>query len=292
MTPLARVAVFALLLPAAHAQDAKFDAAKARATAAANLKKAGVGKPTVHETGQFVLATTLPEEKAKALGEVLEKVVPVARKAAQLEAKEQPWKGKLTVYYLPDGSDFKGFFRNVVMDQPGGTYYSLRGDEPFLVDPADVPAKATEADQFAAAAAVVAGAVLKGKAGTAALPDWLTDGFGRVAAARAEGLASKRYQAYKAASRALAFGPKGGKPPAVTELWAETKPAGAEVLAASFADYLAFGPGAANFPKLVAGFRPDENGNTPAPAAAFEAAGWKDLGMLDAAWRKWAATGK
>jgi hypothetical protein len=284
---MTRLAALALLLAAqtAPAQDAK-------AKAAANLKTAGVGKAAVVETDHFVVATTLPGEKAKALGEVLDKVVPVARKGAQLEAKEQPWKGKLTVYYLPDGPDFKGFVRAVLMDQPAGAHYALRADDPFVVDPAEVPAKATEADQFAAAAAVVAGGVLRGKAGTAAVPDWLADGFGRAAAARADGVMSKRYLAYKASARALALGPKGAAPPSAAGLWAETKPASAELLAASFADYLAFGPGAANFPKLVSAFRPDENGNVAGVPQALEAAGWKDLGMLDAAWRKWAATGK
>jgi hypothetical protein len=62
------------------------------------------------------------------------------------------------------------------------------------------------------------------------------------------------------------------------------------VLATSLAEYLAYGPGAANFVKLVVGLRPDENGNPTSIPAAFEAAGWKDLGMLESAWRKWAAS--
>jgi hypothetical protein len=104
---------------------------------------------------------------------------------------------------------------------------------------------------------------------------------------RAEGLNSARYQKHKTAARGLAN--KGAKP---TDLWAETKPANADVLANSFAEYLAYGPGAANLVKLLTGFRPDGNGNPPAAQQAFEAAGWKDLAMLEAAWRKWATTGK
>ena len=64
---------------------------------------------------------------------------------------------------------------------------------------------------------------------------------------------------------------KGAKP---TDLWAETTPANPEVLANSFAEYLAFGPGAANFVKLDrTDCRPDENGNPPSIRHAFEAAG-------------------
>ena len=271
------------------AQDdkAKETVAKQKAVAAANLKKAEFARSAIAETDHFLVATTLPEEKAKALGAVLEKVVPLARKALQYEEKEEPWKGKLAVYVLPDGRDFKTFVRTVVVAQPGGVHYDVRADEPFVVDPVDVPTKATEADQFANSAAVVAAAYLKARGSTASLPDWLTGGFGRVTAMRGEGPNSQRYQKHKTASKGVAN--KGAK---IADLWAETKPANAEALANSFAEYLAYGPGAANFVKLVYGFRPDENGNAPSAQQAFEAAGWKDLAMLEAAWKKWVATGK
>jgi hypothetical protein len=281
------IAALAALESPAPAQEAKKNAVRQKNAVYEKLKKADFDRSAVAETEHFLVATTLPPEKAKALGVVLDKVVPVARRALQYEEKEEAWKGKLAVYYLPDGRDFKSFIRSVVGVQPGGIHYELRGDEPFVVDPADVPAKATEADQFAGGAAVVARAYLKAKGASAALPDWLVGGFGRVTAMRAEGLTSKRYLAHKAAARALAN--RGAKP---TELWGETKPASADLLANSFAEYLAYGPGAANFTKLITGFRPDDNGNPPSPQAAFEAAGWKDWTMLEAAWRKWAATGK
>jgi hypothetical protein len=55
-------------------------------------------------------------------------------------------------------------------------------------------------------------------------------------------------------------------------------------------DYLAFGPGAANFPKFLSGLRPDENGTDPAITAAIEGAGWK-VPELEAAWKKWVQGG-
>lgn len=269
------------------AQDAKKDVARQKAAVAANMKKADFGTFAIVETNHFLVATTLNEEKAKTLGTLFDKITPLARKSLQFEEKEEAWKGKLAVYYLPDSRDFKAYIRSVVGMQPGGAYYDVRADEPFVVDPVEVSVKATEADQFANGAAVVASAYLKAKGGTAALPDWLVAGFGRVAALRAEGLTSRRYLANKTAARGVAN--RGVKP---TDLWGETKPTNADVLANSFAEYLAFGPGAPNFIKLVVGFRPDENGNAPGPQQAFEAAGWKDMAMLEAAWRKWAATGK
>ncbi len=273
------------------AQEKK-DAPKQKANAVATLQKADLPKATVIETEHFLIGSSLPDEKAKALGAMLEKVAPVARKGAQFEDKEEAWKGKLAVYYLPENRDFKGFIRNVVNEKPEGIYYNLRADDPYLVDPVEVSGKATESDQFADTTAIVAGAYLKSKGGSAAVPEWLVDGFGRITAMRAEGMTAKRYTTYKTAAKTAAAGTKTGKPAAIADLWAESRPANVDVIAASFAEYLAYGPGKDNFLKLVSGFRPDENGNVPMAPQAFEAAGWKDLSMLEKAWQKWVTTGK
>jgi hypothetical protein len=273
------------------AQDKK-EPGKQKAAAIANVKKADLGGARVVETGNFVVATTLSEERAKALGAALEKVAPVARKAAQFEEKDEPWKGKLTLYLLPDGRDFKAFVRGVLMAEPDGTHYDLRGENPLVVDPVELTGKATEADQTAHAAAVVAGAYLRAKGGAAQLPRWLTDGFGRVTAMRAEGVNSKRYLAHRAAARAAALGGKGLPPAAPGDLWAETPPANAAVVANSLAEFLAYGPGKENFTKVVSGFRPNENGTVPAAPQVFEAAGWKDIPALEVTWRRWMQTGK
>src|SRR4051812_21473228 len=82
----------ALALPAQDKKDTKdekkdvkkVDAAGQKATVVANLKKAEITAAVV-ETESFLIATTLPEAKAKALGAVLEKVVPVARKGLKFE---------------------------------------------------------------------------------------------------------------------------------------------------------------------------------------------------------------
>jgi hypothetical protein len=281
---LASASPFLLVFADSPAQDASKDAARQKAAAAALLKKADFGASTIVESEHFLVAGTLAEDRAKALGAVLDKVVPVVRKALQFEAKEAAWKGKLAVFHLPESRDFKGFMRSAIVTQPDGVHYSIRSDEPFLVDPVETTGKATESDQFAQTAGTVAGAYLKAKGSGAAIPDWLVTGFGRATAMRAEGTGGKRYLAYRTAARGIAS--RGGRP---SDLWGEIKPSGADTLAASFADYLAHGPGAANFVKLVNGFRPDDNGNTPPAPAALEAAGWKDVSMLEAAWRKWAA---
>jgi hypothetical protein len=267
----------------------KVDPAKQKAAAVATLKKANLDKATVVETEHFLIASSWPEEKAKALGGVLEKIVPIARKALQFEEKDEAWRGKLTVFVLPENREFKSFVRGVLQRDPAGVYTDVRAEDPFLVDPLDTPVKATDAEQYAAVAANVANAFLRSRGSTASLPDWVLNGFGRVTAARAAGTNSAAYTKYRTAARLAVLGPKGGKPAALGELWAETKPANGDVLAASLVDYMAYGPGAENFVKLVFAYRPNENGDSPATPQALEAAGWKDTAALEAAWRKWAA---
>jgi hypothetical protein len=274
------------------AQDPAADAAKQKEAAAANMKKADLEKATVVESEHFIVASKLPTDKAKALGTMLDRIVPIARKGARFEPKEEAWKGKLTIYYLPEVRDFKGFIRNVVVMQPNGLHYDLRSDTPYIVDPVEVPGKPSESSNFANTTTIVAGAFLKARGASANLPDWLVKGFGRITFLRSEGLGSKRYQTYKTQAKTLAGGGKAGKPAAVSELWGEGSPENADVLGASFVEYLAYGPGSENFLRLVYGFRPDENGNAPSVAQAFEAAGWKEIPALEKSWQKWATTGK
>ncbi len=275
-----------------NAQDSKAILAKQKEEVQSNLKKVDLGKTTVVETENFIVVATLPEDKTKALGAALEKVVPLARKALQYEPKEEAWKGKLAVYFLPESRDFKGFMRSALQVKPEGVYYDVRTDNPMVVDPVEVPAKSTEADQFSNAASVVAGAYLKARGSTANIPDWLRIGFGKATALRAQGLNSTRYQNYKKSAKDVATGAKGGSPAEIADVWGENKVPNAEILAANVVEYMAYGPGAPNFLKLVYGFRPEENGNSPSVAQALEAAGWKDVPMLETAWRKWAVAGK
>lgn len=256
---------------------------------AANLKKAEIAKATVTETDHFIVAATLPEEKAAALGASLEKVYATARKALQFEEKEEPWKGKLAVYFLTDSKQYKLFVRSVLMEKPDSdSFVKLRQDDPMVVVSVEVTGKAADADLFGEAGAFVGAAVFQGKFGSTEFPAWVRTGFGRAAAYRAEGANSKRTQAYKARARTAALGGKGKGPAPITSVWDGT---GDDVLATSLMDYIAFGPGQPNFLKFVNGFRPNENTPTPGVAQALEAAMWKQ-DQLDAAWKKWVASGK
>jgi hypothetical protein len=279
------------LAPARGQDKEKPDGAKAAAIE--NLKKAGVAKPTAVETKNFVVAGSLPEAKAKALGATLEKTLAVARKAAKYDEKESAWKGgRLTVYFLPDNEEYKAFMRRVVKATPEGAHANFRAEPAMLVDPVDLPGKATEADQFAATAARMAGELLKAKGtGTQAVGEWLRDGFGRLCVMKAEGPSSRRYQTYRAQAKGAVFGSKTGKPAAVADVWGGQKSPTADLLANSLAEFLAFNP-KNDFGKFIDALRPGEGNQTPTAMSGFMALGWKDEAAADAAWKRWVQTGK
>ena len=294
-------AVLALLTAAAlgsqtfaPAQDKEKDkdkGGKAKATAVENLKKIKIDKPTVVETDNFIVAGSLPEEKAKKLADVLEKTFPVARKAAKFDEKDVAWKGKLTVYFLPDAEEFKPFMRRVIVAPVEGTYVDMRAEPAVLVDPAELPGKPTDADLYANTAARVAGEMLRSKGtGTQVVPEWLRDGFGRVTVMKAT--ASPKYAAYKAAARNAVLAPKGGKPQGIADVGSGEKSATAEALSNSLAEFLAYGPKANDFGKFLDGLRPSETVTAPTVLNGFMALGWKDDAAADAAWKRWVQTGK
>jgi hypothetical protein len=285
LTPSAIVVALAVSL--APAQE-KLDGTKAKAAATENLKKIKIDKPTIVESDSFVIAGSMPEEKAKALAAVLEKAQAVARKAAKYDEKDTAWKGKLVVYFLPDGDEFKSYMRRVLQISPEGMHVDFRSEPAFVVDPADMPGKPTDADLYFRTATRIAGEHLRAKGtGTQVIPEWLRDGFGRVAAMRAEGTTTKRYRDYKAAARKAAFGGVGVKPPSIGEVGQDAKSAAGEALANSVAEFLAFGPKSADFGKFIEALRPSEAVGNPTLQNGFEALGWKDQAMADAAWKRW-----
>ncbi len=285
-------------LPHAPAQDKDKDkelVKKAKDTAEANLKKINITKPTIVETDNFIIAGSIPEEKAKALGVVLERTLKLARATLKFEEKEIAWRGgpKLTIYFLPEPDEYKSFMRRVLQVPPETTYVDFRAEPPFMVDPADLPGKPTDADLYTNTAARVAGEHLKAKGtGTQIIPEWLRDGFGRATAMRAEGTTSKRYLAYKSQAKGAILNPKGGKYPALADLWGDSKTATGELMATSFAEFLAYGGGKGNFQRFLDGLKPSENNGSPTIPQGLEAAGWKDVGALDLTWKRWVQTGK
>src|SRR5262245_52647369 len=242
-----------LVLTGSTARAADEVVEKQKKTAAANMKLAEVVTWATVETDDLIVCATLPDEKAKTFAAQLQKTYLVARKALQYEEKEQPWTGKLTVYFLTESRQFKMFMRAALGESPRDAEFHmvLKGDAPFLLDQADLSNPAAEPEAFGEAASLVAVAVLTSKAGSGSMvADWARTGFGRAVSLRAEGPNAKRVMAYRTRAKAVVVGTSGRPGAKLSDVWDGGAKDGT-VLATSLMDYLAFGPKAADFPKVV-----------------------------------------
>lgn len=291
MPRLALAAVLFLLAASVVSADEVSD--KQKAVAAENLQKADLKGYTVVESATLILVSPLPEARAKAVVEALEKTAKAARRGLQFDDKMEPWKGKLTVYHVPERRTYGNFLRLVVGERAeAGVVVAVRGDEPLAATGVETNSKATDADLVGDIGPAVGAAYLQSKAGPSTpLPPWVGSAFGRAASLRADSPTGKRVTAYKTAARSAVLG-KGRGPATLAELWANDRP-DAELLSTAFVDYLAFGTDKAaqeKFSRFVSNLRPDENGESPEPSKALETAGWK-APELEAAWRTWAQKG-
>src|SRR5947208_1394584 len=84
--------------------------------AAEAMQKADVKDALVVETEHLVVATTLPEAKAKGLADGLEKVYAQAAKALKLEGADA--KGRVTVFVFADLDHYRQFQRSVLKQRP------------------------------------------------------------------------------------------------------------------------------------------------------------------------------
>jgi hypothetical protein len=266
---------------------------KQKKQAVANLKQAEIGAAEFVETDDLLVYTTLPAERAKVLAAQLQKTYLLARKVLQYDAKEQAWTGKLTYYYLTESKHFKSYMRAVVGESPKDLEYHtvLKGDAPFVLHVAEAATPAAQQEAFAEAASLVAVATLDAKTGTgAALPSWARTGFGRSVVLRADGANSPRMTAFRTKAKPLVFGGSGKPPAKLADVW-DGGTDGA-VLATSLVDFLAFGPKAADFPKVVSGLKPGENNTPPVLPMALETATGMKWMDLETAWKKWVQSGK
>ena len=268
---------------AAEPLDPKVVAAQQKFAVAA-WKRALETNPAQHETAHFLLLGTLDGRTLKQAGATLEKANALARKVLDL-TKEEPWPGKLAVYFATDRKEFAALVRNIEKRRPDADErgsFVVRSDTPSVIVG---PGK--EAYQLSAegeAAAQVAGALLQAKGGDK-IPGWVLEGFGRATALRTgppEGLTQEHRRAQIVAGKHKARAAWGDS------LSAEAAP----VLRASLIEYLVYSgriPPRIFLPVLT-GFRPREEGQAvPGTEAVLEAANIAPA-RLDSAWQKWVRT--
>ncbi|HEY1860922.1 MAG TPA: hypothetical protein VGG61_11235 [Gemmataceae bacterium] len=248
-----------------------------------NWTQAEAGEIAQLETAHLLIYCSKSlEKKLKEIGATLEKHQEMARKALGYDEKNEPWPGKLTIYLFADREPFAAFVRRVekrrVEAEDTGSHF-VDSESPHAV--AGPPRHKKDLALDDEIAEQSAAALLQKKAGKdVILPGWLLTGFGRAttyriiptnAAIRKERTVAAKLSAMKSAK----------------DVWGETIDGDqAPVLAASVADYLAYGPESSNFSKFVASFKPENGQEKKTAAQAFEAAGLTPE-KLDAKWRIW-----
>lgn len=265
---------------------------KQKASAIENLKKSGIAKSAIVETTNLIVTGSLPELRTKAVAAGLEKVYAAARRSLQFAADEQPWPGKLTVYLFTDRQPFSLFMLQVAGERAKeSTFISPKGDDSFVAINIDGGEKKADADIAADAGRLVAMALLGAKGDMAKFPEWIRAGFGRAAVARADGPTSRRMNELRSKAKAAFAGGKGKPPAGVDDVWDSARTADTDVLEASFMDFLAFGPNAADLEKFLGGFRPSEGKLKPTLDKVLEGMMWK-AEDLEKAWKKHVQSGK
>jgi hypothetical protein len=272
--------LFPLTLPA---QDKAPSGDKQKDFAAEAMKKAEVKDARVVETTNLLLATTLPDAKAKAIAEALEKVFVTAHKALKFELTDV--KTKTVVFIFGELDQYRQFKRSVIKERPDDDEFAshdMRRDDPFVAVSARRGEKTPNFETLAATE--VCRGVLAKKGGNARLSEWMKDGFARAVAWRndAKTSAADRSAVQRLAPRIA----KGAKAmPVVDKAWTGT---GREkdLIAASLMDYLTFGPGSEKLQSLLSSMIPTAGIDSPTFADALRAADWM-LEDLDRAWREW-----
>lgn len=266
-------------LPAAH-QERKPEeiVAEQRKQAEEQWNKLLAGKLAVkQETEHFLLFGSGDEKELGEIGKAAEKAFPQIKKTAQVGAKDDLWPGKLVMHVFAERSQHRTFVGSVekrtLEKSESATYTNAKDMSWVTVGPPSTarryPAEIEVVQQLAAAT------LTRKKSGR--LQEWFVAGFARSTAWRYA--PSQFGEERREAARLVLQGKKTAK-----EIWSGgLSEQEGRVLAASFVDYLANGPGVKHFPALL-----DALGEkTPFEDALKNAKLNPDL--VDRNWRVWAA---
>lgn len=278
------IAALALLFPLTlPAQDKAPSGEKQKEFAAEAMKKAEVKDARVVETTNLVVATTLPDARAKTIAEALEKVFVAAHKALKFELADI--KTKTVVFIFGELDQYRQFKRSVIKERPDDDEFAshdMRRDDAYVAVSAR-RGERTPNFELLAATECCRG-VLSKKGGNARLSEWMKDGFARAVAWRNDpkSAAAERSAVQRLAPRIA----KGAKAmPVVDKAWTGTG-RDKDLVAASLMDYLTFGPGSEKLGSLLSSMIPTAGIDSPTFADALRATDWM-VEDLDRAWREW-----
>lgn len=275
-----------LLLPTAvlRAEEKDETLVAQRKAVGENWQKVDAGPSATHETAHFIIvAPKAMEKRLKDIGVLLEKSFDMAHKVL-FAPKELTWAGKLTVYLFAQPEQLDAFIRRVEKRRlRGAEKGSFWADENRAHVAAAPPREMGDPPTEVQAAQQIASTLLMRKAGPSTIvPSWLVNGFGRATYYR---MAPQHPAVAKERRAARGYAVKNKRN--ARDVWASTLE-GEEynVLAASVADFLAYGPGKAKFVAFLDGFKPGENVPSKTVEQALTSANLK-ADTIDKRWRSW-----
>jgi hypothetical protein len=282
----APISLLTILSLIAAAQDKTPEKLKEIATEA--MKKAEVNDARFIETDNLIVATPLPDAKAKTLAEALQKTCAMAKKGLKFDATDAK-EPKTIVYAFIDLDQYRQFSRSVLKMRPDDDEFAkfdVKADVPFI---AVAPRRGEKVPNLESiAGAEVCRALLAKKGGNARLSEWMKDGFARAVAMRLNpGSAAADRAAVRRLAPRLAKTVKGM--PVVDRAWSGTGKE-KDLVAASLMDFFTFGTGAEKFGTLLSALIPSDAIASPTFADALKGADWM-VEDLDRAWRDWLAAG-
>jgi hypothetical protein len=261
--------------------------ARQKETAGANWKMIHEDdvQPVLEETAHFLIygSASLTPRQFKEAATGLEARYKLARSCLKLSPKESLWPGKLTVYLIAEPRVFSTFMRTVAKRRPStddSGVFSLRGPQSFVA--ACPPQTRYDSSLENQAGEQMTAAILSQRGG-GAMPNWLTTGFARATSWRTNPSAS--FNDRNTVKRLVKFHSS-------NDIWeGKLNAEEAPLLRASLAEFLAYGPGAESFPKLIEAFKPAQNGEPKPLADAFKAVRYEPE-RLNQRWHTWVATGR
>jgi len=260
LPPLLALAALAAPLPAQTPE------VQQQTSARLNWKRAfEKDPPEPAETKHLLIFGTVPGKTLKEVGEALEAHFELAHKALEMDDKRDMWKGKLTVFLIPEKADYDKFIRRVERRYPEeGEHGSavVRSDEPHVVAGPPRAADGPPADAHAGEQVAIA---LMIKKVNADLPFWVRSGFGRATAMQAA-TPEKRAQEYRKALGYIQV-----KKRTAADAWGgRLETAEAPVVRGTVLAYLAYSGRTAKFVPFLMAFRPTEERPEPTTADALK----------------------
>ena len=310
MKPVLSWAILAVLIPLAPilAQDKKVTPEMQKKTAEEAMKAATVTSATVVESPNLILASALPEAKAKTLVANMDKVFVLARKGLRYEPapKDEP---KTMIYAFGDVDVFRGYVRTVLKRSPDKdefTAMDIKGDVPVIAVTARRGETTLNYDQMVGKAIVEL--LLTKRTPNTNIEGWMMDGYQKVVLSRID---PKVGAAEKTKIRQLVRPlPKGAQimQTIAEKAWGEAGPE-KDAVAMSLMEYLTFGTGGSKLADVLRGLAPSEDVRMPTFLTAikgmeFQIAKenykappgkeWKETNGaagLERGWREWIGKG-